>query len=221
MLAMAVGGALLAGAAAAIALTGDMPHKVFLAERQALTVATPIAVGLYAWSEGTHARFGRLLVLAGGAWFLVSLSSSSDSLLFTIGRIAGWTVEAGLVYLMLAFPSGRLTNRVDRVLAASAVAVAAILFVPTGLVTEAFPTMSQFSTCAADCPQNAFMLLDSEPAFVEASLCRCENCSPCWSCSPLFFDWRIASATPVGLCVRPSPRSCPSRYFGRSLSPRR
>ena len=167
MVAMAVGGALLAGGAAAIALMGDMPHKVFLAERQALTVATPIAVGLYAWREGTHARFGRLLVMAGAGWFLVALSSSSDSLLFTIGRFAGWTVEAGLVYLVLAFPSGRLTTRVDRVLAAAAVALVAILFVPTGLVTDAFPNPSQFSTCAAGCPENAFMLLDSEPAFVD------------------------------------------------------
>jgi hypothetical protein len=44
--AVAVAGALLTGAAAAIALMGDMPHAVGLAERQALTVATPIAVGL-------------------------------------------------------------------------------------------------------------------------------------------------------------------------------
>ena len=168
LLAMAATGALLAAGAAAIALTGDMPHKVFLAERQALTVATPIAVGLYAWREGTHTRFGRLLVMAGTGWFLVALSSSSDSLLFTVGRVAGWTVEAGLVYLMLAFPSGRLTTRVDRALAGSAVAVVAILFVPTVFVTEAFPTLSQFSTCAANCPENAFMLLDSEPAFVDA-----------------------------------------------------
>ena len=74
-------------------------------------MTVPIAVGLYAWREGTHARFGRLLVLAGGAWFLASLSSSSNELLYSIGRVAGWTVEAGLIYLILAFPSGRLTRR--------------------------------------------------------------------------------------------------------------
>ena len=48
LLALGATGALLAGVAAAIALTGDMPHEVGLAERQALIVATPIAVGLYA-----------------------------------------------------------------------------------------------------------------------------------------------------------------------------
>jgi signal transduction histidine kinase len=168
LVAIAAIGALLAGAAAAIALTGDMPHKISLAERQALIVATPIAVGLYAWREGTHARFGRLLVIAGVGWFLVALSGSSDSGLYSIGRVAGWTVEAGLIYLMLAFPSGRLTTRIDRVLAGSVAALVAVLFLPTAFVTDAFPAPSTFSTCAADCPGNAFMLLSSEPAFLDA-----------------------------------------------------
>jgi signal transduction histidine kinase len=167
LLALAAGGALLAGVAAAVALAGDMPGDVSLAERQALIVATPIAVGLYAWRDGTHARFGRLLVLAGAAWFLAALSSSSNEVLYSIGRVSGWTVEAGLVCLILAFPSGRLTTRIDRLLAVAAVAVVAALFLPTALLTETYPAPSQFSTCTADCPQNGFMLLGSEPAWVD------------------------------------------------------
>jgi signal transduction histidine kinase len=167
MLALTAAGALLAGVAAAVALAGDMPHSVALAERQAVIVATPIAVGLYAWRDGTHARFGRLLVLVGAAWFLAALSSSSNELLYSIGRVAGWTVEAGLIYLILAFPSGRLTNRIDRRLAGAAAAVVAILFLPTMLITETYPTPSPFATCDADCPGNAFMLLGSEPGFLD------------------------------------------------------
>lgn len=167
MLALTAAGALLAGVAAAVALAGDMPHSVALAERQAVIVATPIAVGLYAWRDGTHARFGRLLVLVGAAWFLAALSSSSNELLYSIGRVAGWTVEAGLIYLILAFPSGRLTNRIDRRLAGAAAAVVAILFLPTMLITETYPTPSPFASCDADCPSNALMLLGSEPAFLD------------------------------------------------------
>ena len=167
LLAIGAAGALLAGVAAAVALAGDMPHDVSLAERQAVIVATPIAVGLYAWWDGTHARFGRLLVLAGGAWFLAALSSSSNDVLYSIGRVAGWTVEAGLIYLILAFPSARLTTRIDRWLAGAAVAVVATLFLPTALITETYPAPSPYSTCAAHCPQNAFMLLDSEPALLD------------------------------------------------------
>jgi signal transduction histidine kinase len=167
LLAIGAAGALLAGVAAAVALAGDMPHDVSLAERQAVIVATPIAVGLYACWDGTHARFGRLLVLAGGAWFLAALSSSSNDVLYSIGRVAGWTVEAGLIYLILAFPSARLTTRIDRWLAGAAVAVVATLFLPTALITETYPAPSPYSTCAAHCPQNAFMLLDSEPALLD------------------------------------------------------
>ena len=94
-----------------------MPYKVGLAERQALIVAAPIAVGLYAWRDGTHARFGRLLVMAGFLWSITALAGSDDELLYSIGRVAGWFVEAAVVYLVLAFPSGRLTTRIDRALA--------------------------------------------------------------------------------------------------------
>ena len=126
--AMAVLGALLAGTAAAVALTGDFPHEASLAERHALIILTPIAVGLYAWSEGTHRRFGRLLVLAGVGWFFASLAGSSDPVLHSVGRVSTWVVEAGLFYLILAFPSGRLNARVDRVLAWCAVALVGILY---------------------------------------------------------------------------------------------
>ena len=164
---MAVVGVVLAGTAAAVAATGDFPHEASLAERHALIILTPIAVGLYAWSEGTHRRFGRLLVLAGVGWFFASLAGSSDPVLHSIGRVSTWIVEAGLFYLILAFPSGRLNAPVDRVLAWCAVALVAILFVPTALISEGFPTPSHVTTCAAGCPENAFMLLGTEPAFLD------------------------------------------------------
>jgi signal transduction histidine kinase len=170
LLALTAMGALLAVGAAAIALAGDMPHDVSLAERQALIIATPIAVGLYAWREGTHARFGRLLVIAGAAWFLEALSSSGNDIVYSIGRVSGWTVEAGLVCLILAFPSGRLATSLDRRLAIAAVALIATLYLPTALIIESYPAPSQFSTCVADCPGNAFMLLNSEPAWVDGVL---------------------------------------------------
>lgn len=165
--ALAIAGALMAGTAALIALTGDMPHEVSLAERHALNILIPIAVGLYAWSEGTHRRFGRLLVVAGVAWFFASLAGSSDPVLYSIGRVSSWIIEAGLIYLILAFPSGRLNTPVDRTLAWCAVGLIGILFLPTAFISEAFPTPSPVATCRADCPENAFMLLGSEPAFVD------------------------------------------------------
>jgi signal transduction histidine kinase len=165
--ALAIAGALMAGTAAFVALTGDMPHEVSLAERHALIILIPIAVGLYAWSEGAHRRFGRLLVVAGVAWFFASLAGSSEPVLYSIGRVSSWIVEAGLIYLILAFPSGRLNTPVDRKLAWCAVGLIGILFLPTAFISEGFQTPSLVTTCRADCPENAFMLLGSEPAFVD------------------------------------------------------
>ncbi len=167
-LTLAMGGALLALGAAFITLGGDMPHRVFLAERHALSVAAPIAVGIYAWREGTHTRFGRLLVLAGAGWFVASLSASNVEALHSIGRVAGWAVEAGLIYLILAFPSGRLTTGLDRIIAGGAAALIVFLYLPTALLVEAFPAPSPLTTCMAECPSNALMLVGSEPAWVES-----------------------------------------------------
>jgi signal transduction histidine kinase len=169
-LTVAAFGALLAATAALIALTGGMPDGPALAERYVLIVAVPIAVGLYAWRDGRHARFGRLLVLTGFAWFLPSLSTADSDLLYSVGRVAAWTVEAGLIYLVLAFPSGRLVERVDRRLFGAAVGLVALLYVPTLLFDQTFPQPSPWASCVApDCPDNAFFLF-GEPAVLEGAI---------------------------------------------------
>lgn len=170
-LTVAAFGALLTATAIAIALTGGMPDSAGLAERYALIVAVPIAVGLYAWRDGRHARFGRLLVLTGVAWFLPSLAASSNDWLYSIGRVAGWTVEAALIYLVLAFPSGRLKSAVDRRLFLSGVALVALLYLPTVLIDQSFPQPSPWASCVPpDCPGNAFMVASGEPAILESAI---------------------------------------------------
>jgi signal transduction histidine kinase len=164
-------GGLFTASAVLIALTGGMPDSVGLAERYALIVAVPIAVGLYAWRDGRHARFGRLLVLTGFAWFLPSLSASDNSVLYSVGRVAGWTVEAALIYLVLAFPSGRLKTRTDRVLVLTIVAIVALLYVPTLLIDESFPQPSPWASCVPPgCPDNAFMVASGEPEILEDAI---------------------------------------------------
>ena len=163
-------GGLLAAAAALIALTGGMPDSTAFAERYALIVAMPIAVGLYAWRDGRHARFGRLLVLIGFAWFLPSLSTSSSDLLHTVGRLSGWTVEVGLIYLVLSFPSGRLIARTDRLLFGAAVALVVLLYLPTIVIDQSLPQPSVWASCQPpDCPGNAFAFL-GEPAILDAAI---------------------------------------------------
>ena len=89
---------------------------------RAVAVGLPVAVGLVAWRRPPFERFGRLLVVTGAAVLVVTLSLSDDAVLYSTGRVVHWGVEAALVYLILAFPSGGLAQRVDRALAAAAVA---------------------------------------------------------------------------------------------------
>ena len=66
-------------------------------------------VGLVAWNvhagrslrPPAHRRRARL-------FSLTALSQSGDAVLYSVGRVAGWLVVPVLLFLMLAFPSGRL-----------------------------------------------------------------------------------------------------------------
>ncbi len=156
-----------AAAITAGSVTGEGAALAGLA--RATMVAVPIAVGLYAWHRRPADRFGRVLVAAGFGWFLTTLSESDDELLYSIGRVAGWVVELGLIWLILAFPSGRLRTRADHLLVYFAAALVAVLYLPTALIADGFPVPSQFTSCDSACPPNAFQI-GSEPAFLDAAV---------------------------------------------------
>src|SRR4051794_17160377 len=129
---------------------------------RAIAVGLPVAVGLMAWRRPPFERFGRLLVATGAGVLAVTLSLSDDAVLYSTGRVVHWGVEAALVYLILAFPSGGLAQRVDRALATAAVLLVALLFLPTALLVDTYPTPAPWVSCASDCPRNAFMAVAGE-----------------------------------------------------------
>ncbi len=135
---------------------------------RACMVAVPFGVGLYAWHRRPAERFGRLLVVVGVGCFLSTLAESDDSLLYSIGRVSAWAIEVGLIWLVLAFPSGRLSTRFDRTLVWGMGAIVALLYLPTALFVDAYPAPSPFTTCEAGCPENAFFVLGSEPSVIDS-----------------------------------------------------
>jgi signal transduction histidine kinase len=156
------------GAAVALTLSGnESRNPVLEAELRAAMIALPIAAGLFVWNRDPWRRFARLLVIAGFAWSLTTLAQSSEGVLYSAGRVSGWFVEPFLIFLVLAFPSGRLTARPERALVAAILALVAFFYLPTMLLVESYPTPSPWTNCG-DCPANAFMVLGSEPGFVDA-----------------------------------------------------
>src|SRR4051812_42185864 len=88
-----------------------------------LTVATPLAVGIFALRRPPFARFGGQLVIAGGVWFVTTLANAENTTLYSVGRVSYWLFEPLVIYLLLAFPTGRLDRRFDRALVWIAVGI--------------------------------------------------------------------------------------------------
>jgi signal transduction histidine kinase len=159
----------LTAAAAGIAATG--PNGTALtALGRGLIVALPLGAGLYTWLSGNQPRFGLLLAATGMAAFVTTLAETDDAVLYSIGRAAGWLVEVLIVYLVLAFPTGRLHERVDRLLFAAMSGVVTVLFLPRLILGDDFALPSPYTSCTNDCPENAFFAFGSEPAVVDAFL---------------------------------------------------
>lgn len=168
--ARSVAAALAVGLSVFVALTEAPENRPLIALQRAVMVGVPLGVGLYTWHRRPHERFGPLLVAAGAGGFLTIFGESSDELLYSVGRTAGWLLEVLLVYTLLAFPTGRLPGRPDRLLAAGAALAVMTLMLPRLVLDAEFDVPSPYTSCTSDCPRNAFFLLGREPAFVDAIL---------------------------------------------------
>src|SRR4051794_9398264 len=157
----------LATAALVIGLSIDplQPLDVVRAIAEALAIGLSVAAGLYALRRPQSAPFARLLVLTGLGFAPVMLALLDEPVPYGIGRIWGWMVLAGIIYLLLAFPVGHLVARRDRWIAGSALALVLLLYLPTVLFAE-FPVPSPWTACGSSCPSNAFQITSNEPGFV-------------------------------------------------------
>ena len=131
---------------------------------EAVITGVPLVAGLALLRSPGDRRFSVLLLGAGAAWSLSALGQTSDSLAYSTGRVAAWLIFPLLVFLMLAFPTGRLRRGVDRYLLGGVTAVVAVLYLGSALFVEAYPLYTPWATCRLDCPANAFLVLDAEPA---------------------------------------------------------
>ena len=143
--------ALLAGGAAAW-LAADRTFEPYQ------TTSAPLAL-LVGWSfigSGLAARrvrpgnlLGKVMVITGFAWFASFLTDAHQSLPFTIGTAVQSVYLVGFVYLVLAFPSGRLRTGLERLLIWSGVAVVTVVPVASLLFSDSHAVL-----CEA-CPGNA------------------------------------------------------------------
>jgi signal transduction histidine kinase len=86
-----------------------------------------VLCGLFAWWRRPDSRFGPLMVAAGFANFISTLSWTTNDLTFTLGQALDLVPPVLFLHVFLAFPSGRLRGPLERVLVVSAYVAAVVL----------------------------------------------------------------------------------------------
>ena len=121
---LAAAGVIAAGVSVALALASDHVAEPGLQAALLDWVSLPyILGGLIAWWRRPDSRFGPLMVAAGFAMFVSSLQWTSAVLPYTVGLAFDLLPPALFIHVFLAFPSGRLERRVERVVVVAAYSV--------------------------------------------------------------------------------------------------
>ncbi|MEK6440626.1 sensor histidine kinase [Pseudonocardia sp. T1-2H] len=163
--ALGAAGLALSASSAWIALANHgAPNAAPAALVDSVTVAILVGVGLFAWERDPASRFGVMLVAAGFGSFLASLSASGVPLLYSVGRVSFWILQPLLIYLFLAYPSGRLATRPERAVVAIAAATVVVLYLPTATLVHDYPLLPAY--CSEACPRNVFQVVGAEPDVV-------------------------------------------------------
>ena len=77
-----------------------------------------IACGLVAWSRRPDSRSGALMTATGFSWFLGNFADTGVAQVDWLGAYALYVYRGPLVHLLITYPSGRLSSRLERVAAA-------------------------------------------------------------------------------------------------------
>jgi signal transduction histidine kinase len=127
--AIAFAGCVAAGYAFSLALTseavrGDLGEPLVIAFLGNWITVSYVLGGVLAWSRKPASRFGPLMIAAGFVNFLVTLSWTTNDVTFTVGQALDLVPPVLFLHVFLAYPTGRLQGRLERVLIAVAYATA-------------------------------------------------------------------------------------------------
>ena len=169
--------AMLGAGAVAAGLTAwsAAESTVLVAPDAAATLRTAVVVaytvgGVFTLWRGQTGRFGYLLVLLGLFYALTSLVASADADVHSAGRLLNAAFVGLYVFVFLAFPSGRLGSRFERVIVGVYVAGAALLWPVVALTAARLPAGGVLTDCGSNCPGNGFQVWDVSPRAPEAAV---------------------------------------------------
>jgi PAS domain S-box-containing protein len=114
-----------------------------------------VASGLVARYRRPQNRMGLVMIAAGFAWFLGSLTQSNVPVVFSLGTAANDVPWAFFAYLILSYPTGRLEDRADRI-------VVAVAFFITLVLRPVWVLFNDLRQTHPDAPANAFLVQHRE-----------------------------------------------------------
>jgi signal transduction histidine kinase len=106
------------------AIGAELGEPLVIASLFCWTTVAYLLGGLLAWDQRPASRFGPLMVGAGVVCFLVTLSWTNNDVSYSVGQALDKLPTVVFLHVFLAFPSGRLTGRFEKLLVAFAYATA-------------------------------------------------------------------------------------------------
>jgi signal transduction histidine kinase len=161
--ALGVAGAILVATSGHLARPGA--YGLFIAN----LVVGQFLVAFYWLRQRPGERTGLLLVALGYANLGMALQGASSGLLRSIGLLFEPLVVTLGFYVVFAFPTGRLTHRLDRIVMAATAVIAFWGTIPFLLFVPVAWGAIHLGACNTACPDNALMIAD-RPALASASL---------------------------------------------------
>ena len=107
-----------------------------------------VACGLIAWRQRPTNPLGPVMLFIGFTWFATFLGAWQRAIPFTIGYVFQNVCLAGFAFLILSFPSGHLTRRLDRAIFGVTLALAIVLQIVWLLFTPSRQVIC--TTCPAN-----------------------------------------------------------------------
>ena len=159
---LGVGGAgvVVAVAAATVVIRGGAPAApAAYAAVLVVNVLTLTLAGLMWLRARPWSPLGRLLVVFALMNALDSLAGSSAPSVYSAGVLVQWLTALTALWLIVAFPSGRL-DRGGRAVIGLGAATFLLGEVPKVLLARSIPNLPPLGRCTANCPANGFLVAD-------------------------------------------------------------
>jgi signal transduction histidine kinase len=158
---IAVSGVALAAAVAAVWITlraNFLAYPGWLAVQKADFILGPIGVGLYWRHRRPNNRLGLLLIALGLVGIPYILESSAAPALFGIGTMWEAAIYVMTSLVILAYPSGRLDGRAERLIITLGLGTGVLTYVALQVTSPHYTPGFSISGCHGACPANGLAI---------------------------------------------------------------